>query len=83
MQAVNVVRGTARSFLTHLFGAGLDEDRYVAEHPAQPGGGFVTNTPRRRLNFEHVTELHRRSDVLLVSPPRCPFHPATPHRSGW
>ncbi len=32
MQTVNAVCGNARTFLTHLFGAGLDdEDRYVVE----------------------------------------------------
>ena len=32
MQTLNAVRGHARTFLTHLFGADLsDEDRYVVE----------------------------------------------------
>ncbi len=31
MQTVKALRGNARTFLTHMFGRGLDDDRYVIE----------------------------------------------------
>ena len=42
MQTVNAVRGNARTFLTHLFGAGLDdEDRYVVERFRSMASGEI------------------------------------------
>ena len=31
MHTVHALRGNARTFLTHLFGSGLEDDRYVIE----------------------------------------------------
>ena len=42
MQTLNAVRGNARTFLTHLFGAGLDdEDRYVVERFRSMASGEI------------------------------------------
>ena len=48
MQTIKLPRGNAHTFLTHLFGRGLDDDRYRVErfqsmadgeiHPARAGG---------------------------------------------
>ena len=46
MQTVNAVRGNARTFLTHLFGAGLDdEDRYVVERFRSMASGEIRRRP--------------------------------------
>ena len=46
MQTVNAFRGNARTFLTHMFGRGLDDDRYVIERFQSKADGEIR--PRRR-----------------------------------
>ena len=46
MQTVKAFRGNARTFLTHMFGRGLDDDRYVIERFLSKADGEIR--PRRR-----------------------------------
>ena len=46
MQTVKAFRGNARTFLTHMFGRGLDDDRYVIERFRSKADGEIH--PRRR-----------------------------------
>ena len=46
MQTVKAFRGNARTFLTHMFGRGLDDDRYMIERFRSKADGEIH--PRRR-----------------------------------
>ena len=46
MQTVKAFRGNARTFLTHMLGRGLDDDRYVIERFRSKADGGIH--PRRR-----------------------------------
>ncbi len=46
MQTVKAFRGNARTFLTHMFGRGVDDDRYVIERFRSKADGEIH--PRRR-----------------------------------
>ena len=46
MQTVKAFRGNARTFLTHMFGRGLDADRYVIERFQSKADGEIR--PQRR-----------------------------------
>ena len=46
MQTVKAFRRNARTFLTHMFGRGLDDDRYVIERFQSKADGEIR--PRRR-----------------------------------
>ena len=48
MQTVHALRGNARTFLTHLFGSGLEDDRYVVERFRSMVDGDSASSPRRR-----------------------------------
>ena len=50
MQTVKAFRGNARTFLTHMFGRGLDDDRYVIERFQSKADGEIR--PRRRNGAE-------------------------------
>ena len=41
MQTVKSFRGNARTFLTHMFGRGLDDDRYVIERFRSKADGEI------------------------------------------
>ena len=45
MQTVKALRGNARTFLTHMFGRGLDDDRYRVERFQSKADGAIR--PRR------------------------------------
>ena len=53
MQTVKALRGNARTFLTHMFGLGLDDDRYVIERFQSKADGEIhpgaATWPRRRV----------------------------------
>ena len=80
MQTVKAFRGNARTFLTHMFGRGLDDDRYVIErfrskadgeiHPRRRNGGVEEESgqdfPRDRLPEHRPTdEARARRDHRL------------------
>ena len=52
MQMATMLRRSTRTFLTHLFGPGLDDDRYLVERfqskadgEILPGSGTVSISP--------------------------------------
>ena len=80
MQTLNAVRGNARTFLTHLFGAGLnDEDRYVVERFRSMASGEIRRRPaekapakgrrkarRRIVSVRTVKKLRPARDEIIV-----------------
>ena len=53
MQTVKAFRGNARTFLTHMFGRGLDDDRYVIERfPVEGRRRDPSPAPQRGLEEE-------------------------------
>ena len=76
MQTLNAVRGNARTFLTHLFGAGLDdEDRYVVERFRSMASGEIRRRPgdqapakakRRVVSVRTVKRLRPARDEIIV-----------------
>ena len=80
MQTVNAVRGNARTFLTHLFGAGLDDDdRYVVERFRSMASGEIRRRPgdkapakgrrkakRRIVSVRTVKKLRPARDEIIV-----------------
>ena len=55
MQTVNTRPGNARTFLIHMFGRGLEDDRYVVERFKS-----MTNGDIRPLNAEKPAKTDRR-----------------------
>ena len=80
MQTVNAVRGNARTFLTHLFGADLnDEDRYMVERFRSMASGEIRRRPgdkapakgrpkakRQIVSVRTVKKLRPARDEIIV-----------------
>ena len=80
MQTVNAVRGNARTFLTHFFGADLDdEDRYVVERFRSMASGEIRRRPgdrgpangrrkakRKIVSVRTVKKLRPARDEIIV-----------------
>ena len=61
MQTVNAVRGNARTFLTHLFGADLnDDDRYVVERFRSMASGEIRRRPGDKAPAKGRRQAKRR-----------------------
>ena len=63
MQTLNALRGNARTFLTHMFGPGLDDDRYLVERFQSMADGEI----RRRPGDELSTQGRRKTKRAIVS----------------
>ena len=78
MQINGTVQGNARTYLTHIFGRGLDDERYVVErfHSAADGdirpygdterekGG--RKRPRKVMSLRSVQRLRPERDEIIV-----------------
>ena len=75
MQIGNVQRGNTETFLVHIFGRGLEDDRYVVERFRSAADGAITPVPtpapptrgRKRRPRHTVTSL---SNVTKMRPAR-------------
>ena len=75
MQIGSVQRGNTETFLVHIFGRGLEDDRYVVERFRSAADGAITPVPtpapavrgRRRRPRHTVTSL---SNVKQMRPAR-------------
>ena len=79
MQTVNTRPGNARTFLVHMFGRGLEDDRYVVERfksmtngdirpvftdaPAKKGPGKVRRTT---VTLKAVREMRPGRDEIII-----------------
>ena len=80
MQTVLARPGNARTFLTHMFGCGLEEDRYVVERfqamadgdiRRWPGGGSPTkkNRPKEKptvVSLKTVKDMRPARNEIIV-----------------
>ncbi len=61
MQTLNAVRGNARTFVTHLFGADLnDGDRYVVERFRSLASGEIRRRPSEKAPAKGRREAKRK-----------------------
>ena len=60
MQTVNARPGNARTFLTHMFGRGLEDDRYIVERFRSMTDGDI-----RPLNAGGPAKKGRRATLSL------------------
>ena len=65
MQTVKAFRGNARTFLTHMFGRGLDDDRYVIERFLSKADGEIR--PRRRNGALKKSRGNTSSEIVSLS----------------
>ena len=65
MHTVKAFRGNARTFLTHMFGRGLDDDRYVIERFQSKADGEIH--PRRRNVASKKTRGKASREVVSLS----------------
>ena len=65
MQTVKAFRGNARTFLTHMFGRGLDDDRYVIERFLSKADGEIR--PRRRNGALKKSRDNTSSEIVSLS----------------
>ncbi len=71
MHTVQTHPGNASTFLTHLFGQGFDDDRYVVERfrsmadgdirPLRPGG------PRTNVSRQAVRKMRSARDEIIIA----------------
>ncbi len=71
MHTVQTHPGNASTFLTHLFGQGFDDDRYVVERfrsmadgdirPLRPGG------PRTNVSRQAVRKMRPARDEIIIA----------------
>ena len=79
MQTVNARPGNARTFLTHMFGRGLEDDRYVVERfksmtngdirPVSPGGPVKKGRRKARrttVSRRAVKEMRPGRDEIII-----------------
>ena len=80
MQTVPARPGNARTFLTHMFGRGLEDDRYVVERfqakadgdiRRWPGGGSPTKKSRRKakptvVSLKAVKDMRPARNEIIV-----------------
>ena len=79
MQTVKAFRGNARTFLTHMFGRGLDDDRYVIERFRSKADGEIRprrrngalkksrgNTSREIVSLSTVKKIRPERDEIIV-----------------
>ena len=80
MRTVQTHPGNASTFLTHLFGQGLDDDRYVVERfqsmadgdilPLRAGGPGTrgrSKAPRRVASRQAVRKMRPARDEIIVA----------------
>ena len=65
MQTVKAFRGNARTFLTHMFGRGLDDDRYVIERFRSKADGEIH--PRRRNGASKKSRGKTSREIVSLS----------------
>ena len=65
MQTVNAFRGNARTFLAHMFGRGLDDDRYVIERFRSTADGEIH--PRRRNEASKKSRGKTSREIVSLS----------------
>ena len=65
MQTVKAFRGNARTFLTHMFGRGLDDDRYVIERFRSKAEGEIH--PRRRNGASKKSRGKTSREIVSLS----------------
>ena len=77
MQTVKAFRGNARTFLTHMFGRGLDDDRYVIERFQSKADGEIrrhNGTPKKSrgkasreiVSLSTVQRMRPKRDEIIV-----------------
>ncbi len=72
MHTVQTHPGNASTFLTHLFGQGLDDDRYVVEGDIRPlrAGGPGTRgrskAPRTIVSRQTIRKMRPARDEIIV-----------------
>ena len=79
MQTVKALRGNARTFLTHIFGRGLDDDRYVVERFQSMADGEIRprrgdwpttkgrrKAPRKTVSLQAVQRIRPERDEIIV-----------------
>ncbi len=59
MQTVKAFRGNARTFLTHMFGRGLDDDRYMIERFRSKADGEI-------VSLSTVQRMRPERDEIIV-----------------
>ena len=74
MQTVKAFRGNARTFLTHMFGRGLDDDRYVIERFRSKADGEIHprchNVASKKSRGKTSREIVSLSTVQRMRPER-------------
>ena len=74
MQTVKAFRGNARTFLTHMFGRGLDDDRYVIERFQSKADGEIRprhgNGASKKNRGKASREIVSLSTVQKIRPER-------------
>ena len=65
MQTVKALRGNSRTFLTHMFGRGLDDDRYVIERFKSKADGEIS--PRRRNGASKKSRGNVTREIVSLS----------------
>ncbi len=63
MHTANAPGGNARTFLTHMFGSGLNDNRYVVERFRSMADGDI----RPIRGGEPATKGHRKTKHILTS----------------
>ena len=77
MQTVKAFRGNARTFLTHMFGRGLDDDRYVIERFQSKADGEIRRrngaskksrgkASREIVSLNTVQRMRPKRDEIIV-----------------
>ena len=79
MHTVKALRGNARTFLTHMFGRGLDDDRYVIERFQSKADGEIHprsrsvaskksrgKTSREIVSLSTVQKIRPKRDEIIV-----------------
>ena len=76
---IGTIQGSARTFLTHIFGRGLDDDRYVVERfistvegeikPYAPKrrSGSSRKQPRKVMSLRAVQRLRPERDEIIIA----------------
>ena len=79
MQTAKTLGGKAQTYLTHMFGRGLDDDRYVIERFQSMADGEILprrgdgrvpkgrrNAPRKTVSLQAVQQMRPERDEIII-----------------